>query len=237
MKKIKFVIALILTLAIIFWLGSLGGCKADETIEAPVVDIEEVEEPEEVEEELVTIPMELERGVKGYIFLATFLNYDYQIVYQGKKEVSVIYTIQRGDTLLDIAGKFGANWNELLDNNKYVANPDKIWAGEILFIKDVARVPYPEARIIYTIDKDFVVNDRIYPDWRTLETKDYLATNRYYKKFWFDRGWNLCSGEEEGVLFGEGELEFLLRNPEGQIRGIPYEEISPSKDSFFIRMD
>lgn len=69
---------------------------------------------------------------------------------------SIYYTIQQGDTLSEIASRYGTTVQELVDINK-IANPNLIYPGQILRILTNSTVHGTEARgtgsITYTVQR------------------------------------------------------------------------------------
>lgn len=62
----------------------------------------------------------------GYFFIANLA------VYGRPQQPHGSYTIVSGDTLGDIAARFGCSLNDLLSANPQITNPDLIYAGQIL---------------------------------------------------------------------------------------------------------
>ena len=69
---------------------------------------------------------------------------------------TVFYTIQPGDTLFEIASRYGTTVQELVDINN-LANPNLIYPGETLRVATNSTVPGSETRgtgsIIYTVQR------------------------------------------------------------------------------------
>lgn len=75
----------------------------------------------------------------------TQAGYDYNSVQARVNELlssnsdtgSIVYTVQPGDTLSGIAAKYGMNWQDLYNSNRFVVgdNPDLIYSGQVLVIK------------------------------------------------------------------------------------------------------
>ena len=59
-----------------------------------------------------------------------------------------LYTIRAGDTMFDIATRFGVTLQALLAANPQVADPNRIYAGQSLCIPNLPVVPTPPAPVV-----------------------------------------------------------------------------------------
>ena len=66
---------------------------------------------------------------------------------------STTYTVQRGDTLSEIAERFGTTVNELVRLNN-IADRDLIYPGQVLVIREGGSTTPPSGMITYTVQRN-----------------------------------------------------------------------------------
>ncbi len=63
------------------------------------------------------------------------------------------YTVQRGDTLSEIAARFGTTVNELVRLNN-ISNPNLIYPGQVLILRENGSVTPPSGAVTYTVQRN-----------------------------------------------------------------------------------
>ena len=63
------------------------------------------------------------------------------------------YTVQRGDTLSEIAARFGTTVNELVRLNN-IADRDRIYPGQVLILRESGSVTPPSGAVTYTVQRN-----------------------------------------------------------------------------------
>lgn len=84
------------------------------------------------------------------------------------------YTVQKGDTLAKIGAKFGVSWQYLADLNN-LANPNKIYAGQVLCVSTTGTAPAPGPSTIPTFSIVSVARDTSV----TIQTYNFPANDKF----------------------------------------------------------
>jgi len=134
-----------------------------------------------------------------------------------------VYTVKKGDTLWDIAGKFLSSpwrWPELWDKNPYVSNPDLIYPGDRLRLSMVDGEPRVRRQKVerLTPEAESAPVQRL----EAISTVDRSVVLPYidrYGLFGSDtdpqkEGGHLVAGSEERVMFATGDRVYARLGPQ-----------------------
>ena len=211
-------------------------CGKEKKIKEPTTNVKNAVEVEEVfvvpeyGDYVKEIPLKTPNPIVGYVFYT-----GHNTVYQGE-EISMIYTIQKGDRLLDIAGRFGLSWNKLLENNKQIDNIDMIYQEDRLFLQNITKFPFEnDIKVLAALKKGFAPEEVFYYIGYTYNRTS-LNDRRYYKTFYIDDNGNIQKHEFEGILGGKSEDRFYLNYDNETYYSLNYEIIESSSNYFLINM-
>ncbi|MFA9459255.1 LysM peptidoglycan-binding domain-containing protein [Thiohalorhabdus sp. Cl-TMA] len=135
-----------------------------------------------------------------------------------------VYTVKKGDTLWDIAGKFLESpwrWEELWDRNPYISNPDLIYPGDRLMLRMVDGEPRLSRQRVERLSPQ--VKEEPVERLEAISTVDRSLVLPFIDRYGLldpgarpgARGGHLVAGEEQRSLFATGDRVFAsLENAE-----------------------
>lgn len=138
-----------------------------------------------------------------------------------------VYTVKKGDTLWDIAGKFLEDpwkWPELWDRNPYISNPDLIYPGDRLRLRMVDGEPRVTRQRVERLSPK--VEEKPVERLEPISTVDRSIVLPYIDRYGLlppgksprKLGGYLVAGAKERVMYSNGDRVFVrldgIRDPE-----------------------